>query len=151
MQKWTICLEKTLHFGFLCFKLGAKREWWLSGERSTARFLRSWSTPSCCLTSGRFELLLGKWENLATASHAINSLSLEDGFASQKYTLEIKVWKLLVIAFRYITSRGLRTLCKWHRHNGNLKGTSQPTDWRLVGAWAVRFPNCQLCWRCFRT
>ena len=53
----------------------------------------------------------------------INSQSIEDsGYTSQnytlgkyileKYTLEIEVWKLLVIAFRrYITSRGLPTLC----------------------------------------
>ena len=42
-----------------------------------------------------------------------NALKMnKPGVHFAKYTLEIKVWKLLVIAFRkYITSRGLRALC----------------------------------------
>ena len=52
-----------------------------------------------------------------------------------KYALEIKVWKLVVKAFKkYIASRGLRTLCDGletpTRHSGNLKvsPTNSPTQ-----------------------
>ena len=47
----------------------------------------------------------------------------------QKYTLEIKVWKLLVIAFRkYMTFRGLQTLCYGTEKRTNWR-TDQPINW----------------------
>ena len=65
----------------------------------------------------------------------------------EKYTLEkynMEIWKLLVIAFRkYITSRGLRTLCN---------GPETPTPWKSESVTYI--PPDQLihwcrCYRCF--
>ena len=51
-------------------------------------------------------------------------------YTLEKWTLEIKIWKLLVIDFRqYITSRGLRKLCN---------GPETPTQWKSErGRWMI--------------